>query len=245
MPGRFAKIWGPVLAVLAVIGVAAAIFALGPGLDPWITAQFYDGSGFPAESGAFSKGVRLLIWDASIALAALSAVMAGLGAFGKTVLRIPAHVWAYILTVYLLGPALLVNVILKAHWGRARPATTTEFGGNFDYTPFWQPGLQCVHNCSFTSGEAASAAALGIALFALMPFLTRGWTRIARLGYGAAAVVLPLMAALQRLAAGRHFASDVVFSILFVGLIAVALRAAFLTWRHAGRVTAPRPRGPC
>lgn len=233
MPARFADPWAPVVGGLVLIALFALLFGLWPGLDPWITAQFYDGTGFPGEAAKLSKRIRLLIWNASLVMAALSLVLLILGLFGRRVLRIPAHLWGFILGVYLLGPALLVNAVLKAHWGRARPASTKIFGGNFDYTPFWQPGSQCVDNCSFTSGEAASAAALAIALLALMPYITRHWTRVARLGYGLAAVVLPLIAAIQRLAAGRHFASDVVFSILFVGVIAATLRAIFLTWTRA------------
>lgn len=230
MRARFADPWVSVAGMLGLIVLAALVFGLWPGLDPWITSQFYDGTGFPGEAAWLSKRIRLLIWNASLVVAAVSLVLLIAGLFGRQVLRIPTHLWAFILGVYLLGPALLVNAVLKAHWGRARPAATRIFGGNFDYTPFWQPGSQCVDNCSFTSGEAASAAALAIALLALMPFVTRHWTRAARLGYGLAAVGLPLVAAIQRLAAGRHFASDVVFSILFVGLIAATLRAIFLNW---------------
>lgn len=245
MPARFANPWAPVGGLLALIAFAGLVFGLWPGIDLWISGRFYDGAGFPAEASAPGQRLRLLLWDISIALAILSLVMLVLAAFGRRILGIPAHLWAFILGVYLLGPALLVNGILKAHWGRARPATTTDFGGNLDFTPFWQPGLQCVNNCSFTSGEAASATALGLAAFALMPYVTRGWTRASRLGYGVATVVLPLIGATQRLVAGRHFASDVIFSILFVGLIAAILRALYLTLVRGPRVTPPRQAGPC
>ncbi len=233
---RSASRWTAVAGVLGLMLLAGVLFGFWPGLDRWISARFFDGAGFPAEKSALSQGLRLLVWDLSIAMALLAMVMAMLGLVGRGFWSIPARVWAFISAVYLLGPALLVNGILKAHWGRARPDTTVDFGGTQDFTPFWQPGTQCLRNCSFTSGEAASAAALAIALFALMPHLTRGWTRAGRIGYRLVAVLLPLTGALQRLLAGRHYASDVVFSVLFVALIALLLRA------FSGRPVPPGPR---
>lgn len=230
MPGRSADAWAPVALLLALIVAAGLAFGFWPGLDLWISGRFFDGSGFPAEASALGQRLRLLFWDLGIALAILALVMLAVAALGRRPRRVPTNIWAFILGVYLLGPGLLVNGILKEHWGRARPAATTAFGGEWDFTPFWQPGRQCLTNCSFTSGEAASAAALAIALFALMPHVTRGWPGWARLGYAAAAVTLPLAGAAQRLVAGRHFASDVVFSFLFVGLIAALLRAGWLGW---------------
>lgn len=228
MPARFADRWLPVAGVTALVVLAALVFGFWPGLDLWITAQFYDGVGFPAEMSATSQALRLLVWDLSIAMAVLSLVMVVIGLATRRPRLVPAHIWAFIGGVYLLGPGLLVNGVLKEHWGRARPATTTDFGGTWDFTPFWQRGRQCLANCSFTSGEAASAMALAIALFALMPFVMRGRSRGARICYGAIAVLLPVAGAVQRLLAGRHFASDVIFSALFVSLIAAILRAVWL-----------------
>jgi lipid A 4'-phosphatase len=72
----------------------------------------------------------------------------------------------------------------------------------------------------------AGAVALAIAL-ALVATRWRGQlgVRGGRL-VQAAIMVIPLLAGLQRIAAGRHFLSDVVFSALAVGLVAVALAVA-------------------
>ena len=53
--------------------------------------------------------------------------------------------------------SLLVNALLKDHWGRARPNETTLFGGDGAFSgPFVIAG-QCARNCSFVSGEGAGA----------------------------------------------------------------------------------------
>ncbi len=57
----------------------------------------------------------------------------------------------------LIGPVLLVNVILKEHWGRPRPVQTDIFGGALHFVEAGSLAGKCVSNCSFVSGEAASA----------------------------------------------------------------------------------------
>jgi lipid A 4'-phosphatase len=39
----------------------------------------------------------------------------------------------FCLLVFLLGPGLIVNVILKDHWGRPRPRQVDLFGGTMQY----------------------------------------------------------------------------------------------------------------
>jgi hypothetical protein len=55
------------------------------------------------------------------------------------------------------GPIVLVNFILKDHWGRPRPFSTTDFGGALDFVPAGSTAGKCLSNCSFVSGESAGA----------------------------------------------------------------------------------------
>lgn len=228
MPSSYDESRRHLLILLAALALTAAVFGIWPQADLWITGLFFDGHGFPIGSSAISERLRYLVWDISIAMFTLALVLSILGLVRRRLRGIPPRLWHFILAVYLLGPILLVNRGLKQHWGRARPDTTTDFGGDWAFTPFWKPGDQCPGNCSFTSGEAASAAALAVALFALGPHLTAGWPRPARVIYLVVALALPAAALFQRVAAGRHFASDVIFGALFVLLIAAVLRPLFL-----------------
>lgn len=221
-------------AVLAAMGLSLLVFILWPGLDPAVTALFRDPvTGFAQADAGWPNDFRLGVWRLSEAVIALAiaALIAALISRQAT-LGVPQRVWACIVLLYLLGPALLVDAVLKRLWGRARPADTVEFGGSLDFTPPYVFSDQCRHNCSFVSGEVSGAVALAISLLLLLEVLgatlRTGTRQVLRL----AILALPLLVALQRIAAGRHFLSDAIFAALFTGLVAIILRIWLL----------PRPR---
>ena len=129
---------------------------------------------------------------------------------------------AFLLTAIVLGPGLIIDVGLKDHWGRARPAQVQEFGGTRQFTPALQPTSECPDNCSFVSGHAA----FGYQLIALAYLgdarRRRRWLIIALL----AGSLLGLL----RIAQGAHFLSDIAFSFFFTWL---GSWAAYLIWRRA------------
>jgi lipid A 4'-phosphatase len=117
----------------------------------------------------------------------------------------------------LLGPGLLVNGILKPYWGRPRPLSVTEFGGSQAFVNWWDPTGTCPQNCSFVSGEAATAAWMfGPAMLVPAP-----WRGIAIL----AAAVFTAFMSMLRISVGAHFFTDVVFGALSTVLILLAMRA--------------------
>jgi lipid A 4'-phosphatase len=118
-----------------------------------------------------------------------------------------------------LGPGLVVNTVLKDHWGRARPLQIEQFGGSRQFTPAPLPAGECERNCSFPSGHAA----LGFSLVAFALLLPRGAAR--RLAT-AAALGVGAVVGLARIAQGAHFLSDVVFA----GLIVYGTAAALHWW---------------
>lgn len=225
------QILGRLLAVTAAIHV---MFAVWPSADIAVSRYFLlaDGS-FWLSSSVFAEEVRIPIWLASVALALLSALMlcASLlrGALAKTSWRL----WAFITTTYLLGPGLLVNAILKQNWGRARPVTIIDFGGDKLFTPPFEIAGQCARNCSFVSGEAASAAVMVIVLaICFGGSIAQKWRPAGYIGLGG----LFILASGLRVASGRHFLSDVLFAGLFMLII------ARLAYRGFG-VKAPRHKG--
>jgi lipid A 4'-phosphatase len=118
----------------------------------------------------------------------------------------------YLLLVLAIGPGLIVNGIFKEHWGRARPAQITEFGGTKHFSPAFIPADQCEKNCSFVSGHAS----VGFYLVAVALLLKR-WRKTA------ITIALTIAAAIgfARIAQGGHFLSDVIFSGVFTVLSAV------------------------
>ena len=63
----------------------------------------------------------------------------------------------FLITTLALAPGLMANLILKDHWGRPRPYTITEFNGDAQFIPWWDPRGGCDANCSFVAGEGASS----------------------------------------------------------------------------------------
>ena len=207
------------LAVLA----ASWVFAAYPNLDIATARLFYDGTTFPIAANPWINGLRTaLIWaeDGGFVLV----VIAWFASRKGPILSLHRRDWAFQALVFLLGPGLIVNGVLKRQWGRARPFMTTDFGGKAQFSSAWDFADQCARNCSFVSGEAAGATALAIALCMV---LRANRTHIAPWSYQigvAVSLCLPLITLWQRMAAGRHYLSDVVLGSLLVCLLAAVLR---------------------
>lgn len=216
MAGAGLMLDGLTARLVAGFVLTAAAFLLWPGIDLWVSGLFHDGEEF-ADSDAL-ESLRNLIWAASTltALGALGLWLAWLP-LGREA-EVPGRLWGWIAAVYLLGPGLLVNGILKEHWGRARPEPV--FGGEAEFTRPFVIADECARNCSFVSGEASGATALAIVLGAVAwPLLAERGRRRTVLTLGAVAAA----AALMRVATGRHFLSDVVFAAFLTAFVALAL----------------------
>ena len=231
MPGADASI----LRLMALIVATFGLFALWPGIDLWVSGLFYDSvQGFWVDRLALPDALRRTIWAASGAMILIAAAaLAGDALRGRAAFGVPARVWTFILLLYALGPGLLVDGILKRYWGRARPAYIIDFGGTQTFTAPHEITAQCARNCSFTAGEMAGAVALSVTLFVLLAYRARPVTPVWR----AAVLALPLLTGLHRIAAGRHFLSDVILSTLLVLLVA-ALLARVMRHRQ-GLLTTP------
>ena len=223
------------LMLILAAALAFAVFAARPGIDLWVTGLFFNtATGLFSMDSGLPNTIRLAIWRLSEAMLMASVMAVVVGLWTKAdVLAVPRRVSAYILTLYLLAPGLLVDGILKRLWGRARPADVTEFGGTLLFTPPHLFAHQCARNCSFVAGEMAGAVALAVAVVMIVHLWKDRISARAYRGAVAVAVLLPVYAGFQRIAAGRHFLSDVIFATLFVLMVAVALRA--IMFRPAAR----------
>lgn len=130
----------------------------------------------------------------------------------------------FLIATMALGPGLLVNVVLKDHWGRPRPIDVSYFGGPQQFVVWWDPRGDCPSNCSFVSGDVAGAM-WTMAPAALAPPQWRA------LAYGAALAFTAGMAAI-RVMAGAHFVSDTVFAGVFTFLIVWVVYALIYRWKR-------------
>lgn len=135
------------------------------------------------------------------------------------------HQILFVYLCFLIGPGLIVNVVLKEHWGRARPSHIIELGGEKTFSAVFTPSTTCSTNCSFSSGEAALG--FGFASFGLLR--PRPDKRLLFLGLG-----LGLLMSLIRLMAGGHFMSDVAFSAGITLLFIMILhRVLIVSWARS------------
>jgi lipid A 4'-phosphatase len=138
----------------------------------------------------------------------------------RPVLGVSTRGWLFLLLGLILLPGMLANIVLKNHWGRARPFETAAFGGEARFTPALVVSDQCRVNCSFVSGDAAFGFYLHA--FGYVAVLRRKRQRRfwAGLGFGC-------LAGLNRIIMGAHFVSDVFFAGVFMLLSCSLLHMAF------------------
>jgi lipid A 4'-phosphatase len=221
------------LTLTAMAAVVFIVFGIWPGLDLGVSGLFFaSNTGFDGFASGIWNELRLAIWRVSeivLALSILAYLAQRIAPF--PLLRATRHLSGFAAALYLLGPGLLVDVLLKPLWGRARPAQVTDFGGSLAFTPPHVLSHQCTSNCSFVAGEMAGAVALAVVLFLVVDRMkgriTLSQQRIAQ----GLILLVPLFVGVQRIAAGRHFLSDVLLSTIFVLLCAVLLKVLILQRR--------------
>ena len=111
-----------------------------------------------------------------------------------------------------LTVVIIINLILKNFWGRARPGDVVELGGENVFTPWYEFSNACDTNCSFVSGD--SSVGFSIIVFYLI-------TKNNLFFYFS--IFSGLFFGFIRILAGGHFLSDVIFSGLIVILLNLLL----------------------
>jgi lipid A 4'-phosphatase len=223
--------------ILGCILFSFAVFAIWPELDLRASRAFHDpAAGFLIEGNPTTEAFRLVAWNFAILLCLIATVGIALGAAGREFL-LPSRAWGFILTLYVLGPGLMVEVLTKPLWGRGRPAQVAEFGGTIDFSPPNELVDFCARNCSFVSGEVSGSTVTALALMILRFHLKDRLHQRASILLLSVALCLPMAVALQRVAAGRHFLSDSIFAVLFTLLLAQALSVLFRPLLQRGVVS--------
>ena len=231
--------------ILACILVSFAVFAIWPAIDLRVSQVFHDpATGFVIDGHPLTEALRMSVWYLAILLCFVALYCTILGAAGGEVL-LPTRAWGFILALYILGPGVMVELLTKPLWGRARPAQVAEFGGTLQFSPANELVDFCTRNCSFVSGEVSGATVTALAVLLVRLHLRRRLHKTGSALLLAVAMCLPPAIALQRVAAGRHFLSDTIFAVLFTLLLALALSALLrpvsrpVRWARPGQGAVP------
>ena len=201
--------------MIAALGMTV-ILHFFPALDISISRLFFVApTQFLLTEHLFAEVLRramsLIIWGLGgfLAVALVLSTLKSRRFFGLSRRQI-----IFVFLCFLIGPGLIVNVVLKEHWGRARPSHIVEFGGEKAFSAVFTPSSTCSTNCSFSSGEAA----LGFGFVSFGLLWPRPDRRFLFFGLG-----LGLLMSFIRLMAGGHFMSDVAFSagitLLFIMIL--------------------------
>ncbi len=147
---------------------------------------------------------RLAPWPAIlVGLSALFILLAGWFRPRLHDLRRPA---LFLVLLLALGPGLLVNVIFKDNYGRARPSELQEFGGNLTHNHVWEFG-NGGRNSSFPSGHAA------IAFYLMAPwFLYRHSNRPQALFFLVVGLAWGSLIGATRMLQGGHYLTDILWA---------------------------------
>ena len=99
---------------------------------------------------------------------------------------------------FIINLVLVVNLLLKNLWGRARPNDIVELGGQDLFTPWYEFSKACETNCSFVSGDA-SVGFSTIMFFFITKNILYLWLALL-FGFGLGVI---------RILEGGHYFSDV------------------------------------
>ena len=212
----------PFVSGLGLLALVSLVFLLLPSLDLAVSRLFYGPAArFPGRESAFLENVRnaglVVEWAFGIAVIAPLAIKLALP---DTRLLVKPRATLFVLATLAVGPGIIVNGILKSFWGRARPHVLLEFGGGATFSPVWWVSDQCEWNCSFVSGEAASA----FWLVSLVFLVRKEW----RPAIAAATLAFAAIVSFTRIAVGAHFLSDVLVAWLVMLCVMVALARLLL-----------------
>jgi len=214
------------LIALGLTLIFGLLFGIYPELDLKLAAMFYDpvARNFPLRHdrlAAYARdGAMWVAWG--LALPAIVAPLVKLVRPDRP-LPIPGRAIIFLLVTLLLSAGVLTNLTFKSYWGRPRPVAVTQFNGDQQFVPWWDPRGACGRNCSFFSGEGATA----FWTFAPAALTPPAWRPLAF----AAATLFGVMTSALRMAFGGHFFSDVAAAGLVTFLVVWLAYAWIYRWR--------------
>jgi lipid A 4'-phosphatase len=207
--------------------VVGLLFGLYPELDLKFAALFYDAATrtFPLKlnviAGFARDGAMWIAW--AIAMPAIVALVGKLVRPARPLL-ISGRAIIFLLVTLTLAAGILTNLTFKSYWGRPRPVVVTQFNGDLPFVPWWDPRGGCGRNCSFFSGEGATA----FWTYAPAALTPPAWRPLAYV----AATLFGVITSVLRMAFGGHFFTDVAAAGLVTFLVVWLAFGYIYRWRR-------------
>ena len=214
------------LVALSLALVIGLLFGIYPELDLKLAALFYDAAAksFPLKLNAVAAfardGAMWIAWG--LALPAIAALVIKLVRPDRPLL-ISGRAIIFLLLTLTLSAGILTNLTFKSYWGRPRPVVVTQFNGSDQFVPWWDPRGACGRNCSFFSGEGATA----FWTYAPAALTPPAWRPLAY----AAATLFGVTTSALRMAFGGHFLTDVAAAGLVTFLVIWLAHGYIYRWR--------------
>jgi lipid A 4'-phosphatase len=212
---------------LSLALILGLLFGIFPELDLKLAALFYDAPtrSFPLKFNAWAAlardGAMWIAWG--LAIPAIAALVIKLLRPDRPLLMSGRAV-IFLLMTLILSAGVLTNLAFKSYWGRPRPVLVTQFGGDLPFMPWWDPRGGCDHNCSFFSGEGATA----FWTFAPAALAPPPWRPLAY----AAATLFGVVTSGLRMAFGGHFFTDVATAGLVTFLLIWLAHGMIYRWQR-------------
>jgi lipid A 4'-phosphatase len=212
---------------LALAVVIELLFGIHPEFDLKLAALFYDPAtkSFPLKFdtlAVIARGAAMWIsWG--LAVPAIVAFVAKLVRPDRPLLM-SGRAIVFLLVTLILSAGVLTNLTFKSYWGRPRPVMVSQFNGPQEFVAWWDPRGACGRNCSFFSGEGATAF-WAYAPAALTPPPWRPLAYVAATLFGVTTSVL-------RMAFGGHFFTDVATAGLVTFLVIWLAYGYIYRWRQ-------------
>jgi lipid A 4'-phosphatase len=212
---------------LSLALVLGLLFGIFPELDLKLAALFYDGAtrSFPLKFDGWAAiardGAMWIAW--SLAVPAIVALVIKLLRPDRPLLM-SGRAIIFLLATLALSAGVLTNLTFKSYWGRPRPVLVTQFDGDLPFMPWWDPRGGCGRNCSFFSGEGATA----FWTFAPAALTPPPWRPLAY----AAATLFGVITSALRMAFGGHFFSDVAAAGLVTFVVIWFAYALIYRWQR-------------
>jgi lipid A 4'-phosphatase len=199
--------------ILAGCAISCILLFAFPSIDLGVSRFFYQRGGFDDHSWWQAVMHEGMTWFLSVSMVGVIGVYAYNRLSKSRLWGIDGRRVIYLTLVLVIGAGLVVNLVLKDNFGRARPRDIAEFGGVHSFSPPFVIADNCSKNCSFASGEGAG----GFFALALAAALSRRRAALAL------ALAFGTLVSVCRIASGAHFLSDTVVSFFVMLILTDAL----------------------
>jgi lipid A 4'-phosphatase len=215
--------------ILACFAASSLLLMAFPHIDLYISSLFFDQSFRLGDQWWTTFMHESMGYFLCLSLATVVALYLCNKLWNLNLCGVDGRKVVYLFLVLIVGAGLVVNLVFKDSFGRARPRDVVEFGGTKLYTPPFVVSGECHKNCSFSSGEGAA----GFFALALAQALSR------RRALLISAFVFGAWSSFCRVASGAHFFSDTVVSFFVMLTVADVLYYYLVSTEREQRVPVP------